>query len=117
RMGGGDDTFQWNPGDGSDVVDGQGGGRDGIVFNGSDLSEKFDISDSGAGSPFHRVRFTRDVGNVTMDLSGIETIDLNAFGGADTVTVNDLTATDVFTVNLDLNGSSGTGDGQADAVI
>ncbi|HTK74159.1 MAG TPA: dockerin type I domain-containing protein [Gemmataceae bacterium] len=115
-LGAGDDTFQWNPGDGSDVVDGQGGGRDGLVFNGSDLAETFTISDSGNGLPFHRVRLTRDLGNVTMDLNGIEDIDLNANGGADTITVNDLTSTDVFTVNLDLGGI-GFGDGEADAVI
>src|SRR5262249_35172211 len=54
---------------------------------------------------------------VVMDLSGVETINLNPRGGADTVTVNDLTATDVFSVNLDLSGPAGTGDGQADAVI
>lgn len=115
-LGAGDDTFQWNPGDGSDVVDGQGGGRDGLVFNGSDLAENFTISDSGNGLPFHRARLTRDLGNVTMDLSGIEDIDLSANGGADTITVNDLTATDVFTVNLDLGGI-GFGDGEVDAVI
>ena len=115
-LGAGDDTFQWNPGDGNDVVEGQ-GGRDTLLFNGSDVAEKFDISDSGNGLPFHRVRLTRDVGNVTMDLSGIEEIDLNAFGGADTITVNDQSATDIFDVNLDLGGSTGIGDGQADAVI
>jgi Ca2+-binding RTX toxin-like protein len=109
--GSGDDTFQWNPGDGSDVVEGQ-GGRDTMVFVGSDDAEKFDISANGS-----RVRLTRDVGNVTMDLNGIETIDLNALGGADTITVNDLSATDVSDVNLDLSGSAGTGDGQPDAVI
>ena len=63
-LGAGDDTFLWNPGDGSDVVEGQ-GGRDTLVFNGSDAAEKFDISDSGAGSPFHRARFTRDVGGIS----------------------------------------------------
>jgi hypothetical protein len=114
-LGAGDDTFQWNPGDGSDVVEGQ-GGRDALVFNGSDEAEKFDITDSGNGLPFHRVRLSRDVGNVTMDLSGIEDIDLNANGGADTITVNDQTATDILDVNLDLGGA-GFGDGQADAVI
>ena len=55
-----------------------------MVFNGSDASEKFDISANGS-----RVRLTRDVGGVTLDLNGIETIDLNALGGADTITVND----------------------------
>jgi hypothetical protein len=110
-LGAGDDTFQWNPGDGSDVVEGQ-GGNDTMVFNGSDLAEKFDIS-----SDSNRVQFTRDVGNVTIDLNGVEEIDLNPFGGADTITVNDQSATDLFTVNLDLNGSTGIGDGQTDAVV
>jgi Ca2+-binding RTX toxin-like protein len=110
-MGAGDDTFQWDPGDGSDVVEGQ-GGRDTMVFNGSDAAEKFDISARGS-----RVRLTRDVGNITMDLNGVEDIDLNALGGADTITVNDQSATDLFDVNLDLNGSANTGDGQPDAVI
>ena len=88
-MGDGGDTFVWNPGDGSDTVDGQ-AGSDTMVFNGSDAAENIDISANGS-----RVRFTRDVGNVTMDLDGVETIDLNALGGADTITVNDLTATDL----------------------
>jgi hypothetical protein len=110
-MGDGNDTFVWNPGDGSDTVDGQ-AGSDRMVFNGSDAAEKFDVSANG-----NRVRFTRDVGNVTMDLNGVEAIDLNALGGADTITVNDTSATDLTAVNLNLNGSAGTGDGQADAVV
>src|SRR5262249_49608002 len=56
---------------------------------------------------------TRDVGNVTLDLNGIEVINLNAGGGADSITVNDQSATDIFEVNLDL----GFLDGQADAVV
>ena len=115
-MGAGDDTFSWNPGDGSDVVDGQ-ADLDTVVFNGSDLAEKFGIADSGAGAPFHRVRLTRDIGSVVMDLGTVEDIDLNALGGADTVTVDDQTATDLFTVNLDLQGTAAGGDGQVDAVI
>ena len=33
-LGGGDDTFVWNPGDGSDTVEGQ-AGTDTMVFNGA----------------------------------------------------------------------------------
>jgi Ca2+-binding RTX toxin-like protein len=112
-MGAGDDTFVWNPGDGSDTVEGQ-DGFDTMVFNGANVNEQFDISANGS-----RVRFFRNVGNVTMDLNGVEGIDLNALGGADTITVNDLTGTDLTQLNLDLAGTpgSGTGDGQADAVI
>jgi hypothetical protein len=109
--GAGNDTFEWSPGDGSDVVEGQ-GGRDTLVFSGSNDAEKFDISANGS-----RVRLTRDVGGVTMDLNGIEEIDLNANGGADTITVNDTSGTDLSAVNLDLSDSAGRGDGQADAVI
>jgi Ca2+-binding RTX toxin-like protein len=112
-MGAGNDTFVWNPGDGSDTVEGQ-AGFDTMLFNGSNVAEKIDISANGS-----RVRFFRDVGNVTMDLNGVEGINFNALGGADTVTVNDLTGTDVSQVNIDLASppGSGVGDGQADNVI
>ncbi len=112
-MGAGDDTFVWNPGDGSDTVEGQ-AGFDTMLFNGSNVGEKIDISANGS-----RVRFFRDVANITMDLNGVEGIDFNALGGADNITVNDLTGTDVSQVNLDLASppGSGVGDGQADSVI
>ena len=54
-----------------------------------------------------------------MDTAGVETVDFNALGGADLVTVNDLSGTDVSNVNLDLAGTLGgaTGDGAADRVV
>ena len=63
------------------------------------------------------MRFTRNVGNITMDLNGVERINVNALGGADNITVNDLTGTDVTEVNIDLAGSAAAGDGAADQVI
>src|SRR5436190_9795949 len=47
------------------------------------------------------LRFTRDIANITMDVNGTERIDFNALGGADHITVNDLTGTDVTQVSLD----------------
>jgi Ca2+-binding RTX toxin-like protein len=116
-MGAGDDTFVWNPGDGSDTVEGQ-AGNDTMLFNGANISEQFDVSATRANNGPH-VRFFRDIGNVTMDLHGIEGINLNALGGADTITVNDLTGTDLTLLNVDLSAgaSPGTGDGLADTVI
>jgi Ca2+-binding RTX toxin-like protein len=109
----GDDTFVWNPGDGSDTVDGQ-DGNDTMVFNGANIAEQFDVSAAGS-----HVRLTRDVGGVAMDLVGVEGLNLNALGGGDTVTVNDLTGTDLTRLNIDLAGvaGSGVGDGQADSVV
>src|SRR5262249_10906763 len=111
--GAGDDTFTWDPGDGSDVIEGQ-GGHDKLEFDGANGSEKNDIFTNGS-----RVRFSRDVANITMDLNGVEDIDFNALGGADQITVNDLSGTDVKQINIDLATppGSGTGDGQPDTII
>ena len=84
-MGAGDDSFVWNPGDGSDTVEGQ-GGTDTMVFNGANVSEHFDLSANGS-----RLRLFRDVANITMDTNGVEKVDINALGGADTITAHDLT--------------------------
>ena len=110
-LGAGDDTFVWNPGDGSDVVEGQ-AGNDTLMFNGANVNENIDIAANGS-----RVRFTRDVANITMDLNSIENIDFKALGGSDTVTVDDLTGTGVQNVNIDLGSSTGGPDGQPDTVI
>jgi Ca2+-binding RTX toxin-like protein len=111
-LGNGNDTFIWNPGDGSDTVEGQ-AGTDTLVFNGANINERMDISANG-----QRVRLTRDVGNIVMDLNGVEHIQVNALGSADTITVNDLTGTDVKQVAIDLSApaGSGQGDGAADSV-
>jgi Ca2+-binding RTX toxin-like protein len=110
-LGAGNDTFEWDPGDGSDIVEGQ-DGTDTMLFNGANIAEKFDISANG-----RRIRMTRDVGTVTMDLDGIEHIQLNTLGGPDTVTVNDLSGTAVTQVSVDLSAQGGTGDGAADTVV
>jgi Ca2+-binding RTX toxin-like protein len=112
-LGAGNDTFVWNPGDGSDTVEGQ-SGTDTLQFNGANIAENIDISANGG-----RVRLFRDVANITMDLNGVENINVAALGGADTITVNDLTGTAVKQVAIDLSGTpgSGVGDGQADTII
>src|SRR5256885_14887110 len=91
-MGAGDDTFVWNPGDGSDVVEGQ-DGLDTMRFNGANIAEKIDLSANGP-----RLRFTRDVAAITMDTAGVETVVFNGLGGADTITVGDLTGTGLAAV-------------------
>jgi Ca2+-binding RTX toxin-like protein len=112
-LGAGDDVFQWDPGDGSDTVEGQ-DGSDTMLFNGSGGAEIFEVSANGG-----RVRFTRNLGNIVMDLDDVESIDLNALGNTDTTTVNDMSGTDLVEINVDLAGTIGgtTGDGQADVII
>jgi Ca2+-binding RTX toxin-like protein len=112
-MGNGNDTFIWDPGDGSDTVEGQ-NGEDTMRFNGAAVAEHVDLTANG-----NRLKFFRDVANITMDTAGVEQVDFNALGGLDVVTVSDLTGTDVDEVNVDLAGSLGgaTGDGEADRVV
>jgi Ca2+-binding RTX toxin-like protein len=112
-LGAGNDTFQWDPGDGSDVVEGQ-DGTDTMLFNGSGGAEIFAATANGG-----RVLFTRNLGNIVMDLDDVEVIDLNTLGNTDTTTINDLSGTDVVEINIDLAGTIGgtAGDGAADIVI
>ena len=109
-LGNGNDTFVWDPGDGSDTIEGQ-NGTDTMLFNGANIAEQVDLSANG-----NRLKFFRDIGNITMDTDGVERVDFNALGGADVVTVNDLTGTDVRSVNVDLAGALGgaTGDNEPD---
>ena len=109
-MGAGDDVFQWNPGDGNDTLEGQ-DGVDTMLFFGANVAENIDISANGG-----RVRFFRNVANVTMDLDDVEGIDFRALGGADNIVVGDLSGTDMTQIGLDLRGPNGGGDGQADTV-
>ena len=111
QLGSGADTFQWDPGDGSDTVDGQ-AGKDTLAFNGSNAAENIDLTANGS-----RVRLFRNVAAITMDLNDIERSDLRALGGADVVTVADLTGTDLDTTNVNLAAGTGDGDGSADTVI
>jgi len=117
-MGAGDDGFVWNAGDGSDVVEGE-AGRDMLSFNGSDDAETFGVSAGAVSAGGNRVRLTRDRGNVTMDVGGVERLDLSALGGADKVVANDLAGTDVGEINVSLSAESGgnAGDGQVDSVV
>ncbi len=112
-LGDGDDTFIWNPGDGSDVVEGQ-GGNDVLLFNGSNAGEEIDLSANGA-----RLRLFRNVGTVTMDVAGVEDVEVEARGGADLIVVDDLAGTGVRAVNVDLAAIPGdiVGDGQVDSVL
>src|SRR6202012_4069122 len=84
-----------------------------LIFNGSNANEQVEMSANGS-----RFRLFRDVANITMDCDGIQNVVFNAVGGTDSVTIDDLTATEVTNVFVDLSASpgSGIGDGQPDTV-
>jgi Ca2+-binding RTX toxin-like protein len=112
-LGAGNDVFQWDPGDGSDTVEG-GADNDEMLFNGSAIGEAFTLSANGG-----RALFTRNIGTITMDLNDVEKVTVNALAGTDTFTINDLSGTELTQVNVNLAGTLGgvSGDTAADTVI
>ncbi|MGO4128888.1 calcium-binding protein [Inquilinus sp. YAF38] len=112
-LGDGNDVFGWVPGDGSDFVDG-GAGLDTLDFDGANADENIQIF-ANAGQAI----FFRDIAAVTMTLTNVETIEFEALGGSDLVTVNNLAGTAVKHVEIDLAGvHDGTAaDGVEDTVI
>jgi Ca2+-binding RTX toxin-like protein len=111
-LGAGNDTFRWDNGEGSDVIEGQ-DGIDTMQFNGSTGTDTATMSADGG-----RVTLFRTQGNVTMDTNDVEVVDFNALTGADSLTVGDLTGTEVTQTNVDLTGTLGgtAPDGAADSV-
>jgi Ca2+-binding RTX toxin-like protein len=111
-LGAGLDILRWDPGDGSDVVEGQ-EGHDVLLFIGSADAEAFAATAEG-----RRVRFTRDLGSIVMTLGGMEKIDTLAQGGSDALAVGDLAGTSMEHVEVNLGGSLGgpASDGAADRV-
>jgi RTX calcium-binding nonapeptide repeat (4 copies) len=112
-LGRGNDVFRWDPGEGSDVIDGQ-DGSDRMLFNGAAGADTVTMT-----ANFGRLEFFRNPGNVTMDTDNVEIVDFNALGGPDSVTVNDLTGTGVKQTNLDLAAALGgsAADGAIDNVV
>lgn len=111
--GAGDDTSLWNPGDANDIFEGQ-DGQDTLLFNGANIAEKVVVSANGP-----RLSFTRDIAGIVMDCDDTEKVVFTARGGADLVTVNDLSGTDVREVKVDLSAVPDVagGDNAADTVI
>ena len=105
-LGAGNDVFRWDNGDGSDRVDG-GSGFDEMLFNGNTaaIAEQFTLTSSDDGHAL----FTRVQGSIVMDLTDIEKVTLNPFGGADTITINDPSGTGITDIDLNL-GFDGSND-------
>ena len=110
-LGSGNDTAAWNPGEGNDAISG-GLGRDTLAFNGSDADERMSLTADGTSAVF-----LRSPGTIRMDLDGVERLDLATLGGADAVTIGDLSGSALTVADIDLSSAAGTGDTKADTVV
>ncbi len=113
-LGAGNDRYIWDSGDGSDHING-GSGTDTFEFHGSVAGELSTLSAAANG----RVTLFSNIGNTSIDLNKVEHIHYHALGGNDSITINDLSGTDVKKVTVDLAASLGgnSGDGLSDFVI
>ena len=87
-------------------------GRDTLAFNGSDADERMSLTADGTSAVF-----LRSPGTIRMDLDGVERLDLATLGGADAVTIGDLSGTALTVADIDLSSAAGTGDTKADTVV
>lgn len=103
--GDGDDFFFWQPGNGSDRIDG-GPGTDILEFVASNLDEHFTVTPDGAGFDL-----TRDVGQIRMEMQGVEVLSLQPGEGTDTVDTTPLAG-----ILQDIEDGIGGPDGLADVL-
>ncbi|NEO97354.1 MAG: calcium-binding protein [Symploca sp. SIO2E9] len=93
----GNDRFIWNDGDGSDVMEGD-QDFDVTQFNGAvNDGDNTVLESNGVRASFQRV----NLGQITLDVDNVEQFEINGLGGDDTLTVKDLSPTDVIKVVFD----------------
>ncbi|VEP11362.1 conserved hypothetical protein [Hyella patelloides LEGE 07179] len=99
--GAGNDLLVWNNGDGSDIIEG-GFGYDTVQVNGAvEDGDNFELRANGHRAEFERLNLV----NFELDVNDVEQFEVNGLGGDDTLTVQDLTGTDVRQVVF--NGGDG----------
>ncbi len=81
----GSDLFIWEPGDGSDVVEGGAGDADALMFFGGAGAEVFNLF-AKLSDPSRAILF-RNTGNITIDMAGIDQITVQGNAGADAYVV------------------------------
>ncbi|MDX1946758.1 MAG: DUF4394 domain-containing protein, partial [Pirellulaceae bacterium] len=100
--GAGSDVFVWENGDGSDTIEGGTGESDLLTFFSGAAADVFTLSAVGT-----RLLLNRAGGPINMDMASVEQVNVQAAGGGDSVVVNDLFATELKVLNLDLGAADG----------
>ena len=87
----GNDRIVWNNGDGSDITLG-GSGEDVNEINGAaEAGDRLVLKARGSIAQFNRT----NLGRFQIDSGGVETVEVNALGGGDTLKVEDLSGTEI----------------------
>ncbi|MFO0943474.1 MAG: dockerin type I domain-containing protein [Pirellulales bacterium] len=81
----GSDTFVWEPGDGSDTIEGGAGDADVLQFFGGAGAEVFNVF-AKLSDPTRAVLF-RNTGNITMDMAGVDQINVTGNAGVNSYVI------------------------------
>ncbi|MDX1926571.1 MAG: dockerin type I domain-containing protein [Pirellulaceae bacterium] len=79
------DLFIWEPGDGSDIIEGGAGDADVLAFFGGAGAEVFNVL-AKVSDPARAILF-RNTGNITIDMAGVDQINVQGNAGADSYVV------------------------------
>lgn len=102
-LGSADDRYAWKTGDGNDIIEGQ-GGEDKLGFVGGTAGETFEFAANGG-----RVRVLSSIDAALIDIDDIERVSLRPGAGSDSLSIGDLTGTDLKRVDIDLVEKPGSG--------
>jgi hypothetical protein len=110
-LGSEDDSFRWDPGDGSDAIEGR-AGTDTLDFFGANVDENMFLDANG-----QRAVLVRNVGNIRMDMDGVEALNVAMLEGFDNFSIGDNMAnTAMNRANVDMSATGGGSDGKTDSV-
>lgn len=111
-LGLGNDTYNWFEFDGDDLVVDQGGTDTFKVF-GNSSEQDFALATASG-----RLIFSSAIDGAIVDVDNVERVEILAGAGIDSITVQNLSGSDIKLVSIDLGVSlSLTGDSQADTVV
>ena len=99
--GDGNDRMIWNNGDGSDLMRGDRGSDVTEVNGAAEAGDAFELRAIGSQVDFERV----NLGNFRLNIRGTEAMEINGGGGDDSLSVEDLSHTDIEKVTF--NGGKG----------
>jgi Ca2+-binding RTX toxin-like protein len=110
-LGSGADFYAWKSGDGNDIIEGQ-DGADRLELNGASADESFDVAANGG-----RVRIAGSIDAILLDINDVESLSLRAGAGIDSLSIGDLTGTDIQNIDIDLIEKRGAGSADTVTVV
>ena len=110
-LGSGADFYAWKSGDGNDIIEGQ-GDADMLKLRGGGGDGSFAVAANGG-----RVSILGSIDATLLDINDVESLSLRAGAGIDSLSIGDLTGTDIQNIDIDLIEKRGAGSADTVTVV